>query len=58
MLEQIIYDVTRTLLAGDEVDADALYFHLGSNEMTDEIINGIKRAIEDHGNPFLQYDGS
>ncbi len=57
MLEQIIYDIVRKLLANEEADADALYFHLGSDTMTHDIMVGIWRAIQDHNNPFLQYDG-
>lgn len=62
MLEEIMYQVTRSILAGNEPDRGALEMFFGSYELTDEIINGITRAIVDVGDDdrpldFTDYEG-
>lgn len=49
MLEEILYQITRSVLAGNVPDKQALEMYLGSYELTDEIVNGITRAIVDAG---------
>lgn len=49
MLEEIMYQITRSILAGNLPDKGMLETYLGSYELTDEIINGITRAIADVG---------
>lgn len=48
MLEQIIYDITTALLYKRDVDREALLYHFGSEEITDEVIAGIQRAMDDY----------
>lgn len=52
MLEQIIYAITHALLTKQEVDIGALEMYLGSYELADEIVNGIKRAVDETTDPY------
>jgi hypothetical protein len=49
MLEEIIYYITRSILAGNLPDTGALESYFGSYGLVDEIVNGITRAIVDQG---------
>ncbi len=49
MLEEIIYQITRSILAGNLPDTQALEMYLGSYGLVDEIVNGITRAVADVG---------